>query len=90
VEVPRQIAGHLVEAFGKVPEGVFTAPRAQFAGTDVYLVNGHWQLQTPAGWVWFVDEPSELVACRMALRRENSPATYRGSGFRSPPGCPAR
>jgi hypothetical protein len=85
------IEGYRVAPFGEVPEGIFSAPGASFAGGEAYLARGHWYYPTPEGWVWFVDVPPELRACGLALRRQESPATHPSGGYPPPPppGCPA-
>jgi hypothetical protein len=86
---PQQIAGYRVAPFGRVPEGIHSAPRSSFAGSDAYLVRGHWYSPTPEGWVWFVDVPSRLAACRLELRRLESPATHPSEyPYPPPPVCP--
>jgi hypothetical protein len=89
---PRAVAGHPIELYGEVPPGIQNAPYMPFGGSTAFLVRGDWYVETPAGWAWFIDEPSELRACRLVLRREDSPARHPslGSPLRAPPGCPVR
>jgi hypothetical protein len=88
----RAFAGHPVELHSEAPAGIQSARHMPFGGSEAFLVRGDWYVETPAGWARFTKEPSELRACRLALRRRDSPATRSalGSPLPAPPGCPVR